>query len=269
MSPPPDADATRFGAWRLRVVPSPGLGLVVDGLDHDAGEAPPADYVDAILLSDAHRERFFDLIDHAGLVVCRHVGGDDASHRDVRGRSSRGRLSPGEYFHHDGCSGPIKPRVVEIRCPYQTIDRHTSTAIAPFPAVVDAMLHELPARLRVDGELAAWHGRVVAGQAVPIADADSIQGAINRTVRRGLTAEEARAYFRAVDLRVGAYREAWTMGESRFIANANPARTMQHRRAYLEPHTGGRPNGRLVKRWPAGPELGEEDQDGASLSCAP
>ena len=43
------------------------------------------------------------------------------------------------------------------------------------------------------------------------------------------------------------------MGESRFIANANPVRTMQHRRAYLE--VPGRPSGHLVKRWPAGPAM--------------
>ena len=45
------------------------------------------------------------------------------------------------------------------------------------------------------------------------------------------------------------------MGESRYIANANDGHTMQHRRAYMEVHAGGRPNGKLVKRWPDGPEL--------------
>ena len=33
---------------------------------------------------------------------------------------------------------------------------------------------------------------------------------------------------------------------------------MQHRRAYLEPLVAGRPNGRLVKRWPAGPDLRDD-----------
>ena len=33
------------------------------------------------------------------------------------------------------------------------------------------------------------------------------------------------------------------------IANRNPVRTMQHRRAYQAPHTGGVANGHLVKRW--------------------
>ena len=33
------------------------------------------------------------------------------------------------------------------------------------------------------------------------------------------------------------------------IANANSGATMQHRRAYQAPHTGGVANGHLVKRW--------------------
>jgi hypothetical protein len=242
-----DPAALRFGAWRLRLASWTGLGVVVDGLEGDA--KPPADYVDEILLSLDHREAVFTLVDHVGLLVCKNVGGEDASHRDVRGRSSRGRLSQGEYFHHDGCAGPTKPRVVEIRCPYQEIERHTSTAIAPFPDVVQAMLLELPANLRT-GELATLHDALVDG-AVPAIEWDLVQGTINRAVRRALDAEDQRAYLRRVDVRAGAYREPWEMGESRFIANANTVRTMQHRRAYLEPHAGKRPNGRLLKRWPA------------------
>ena len=236
-----------FGGWRARIGAWQGLGVVIDGLDGD--KPTPADYVNEVLIAPAHRETFFALIDRVGLVVCKRVGGDDALHRDVRGRSSRGRLSQGEFFHHDGCSGPVKPRVVEIRCPYQDVERHTFTAIAPFVEVVAAMRAELPARL-----------------AVPDADdLDVVQGSINRVVRRALTAEQQRAYLRAVDVRVGAYREPWEMGESRFIANANAnananaGRTMQHRRAYLEPHT-GRPNGSLVKRWPADPQLVDDDE---------
>ena len=86
---------------------------------------------------------------------------------------------------------------------------------------------------------------------VDAVDWDAIQGTVNRAVRRALSAEDQRAYLRQVDVRVGAYREPWEMGESRFIANANPGHTMQHRRAYLEVHAGKRPNGSLVKRWPA------------------
>lgn len=234
----------RFGAWQLRIAAWSGLGLVVDGLEGDA----PADYVDEILLTPAHREQFFALVDRVGLVVCRQVGGDDARHRDVRGRSSRGRLSQGEYYHHDGCSGPVQPRIVEIRCPYQQVERHTLTAIAPFPEVIEAMVLELPAHLRV-GDLALAHAAILADE--PLAsDWDDVQGTINRVIRRSLPAEEQRAYFREVDTHVGAYREPWSMGESRFIANANAGHTMQHRRAYLEA-PGNRPNGKLVKRWPA------------------
>ncbi len=247
-----DPAALRIGPWRVRQAAWSGLGVVIEGLEHEAdGRAPPDDYVNDVLLTAEHRDEFFALVDRAGLVVCKRVGGDDRLHRDVRGRSSRGRLSQGEYYHHDGCSGPSKPRVVEIRCPHQTVERHTSTAIAPFPEVVHAMLLELPAALRSDGELATWHRTLLADGALRDIDWDHVQGTINRTVRRELAAEPARAYLRAVDLRVGAYRERWSMGESRFIANNNAGKTMQHRRAYLEPHTGGRPNGKLVKRWPA------------------
>jgi hypothetical protein len=230
-----------FGHWRVRLATWTGLGIVIEGLD---GDAPaPADYVNDVLLTPEHREAFFALVDRVGLVVCKRVGGDDSQHRDVRGRSSRGRLSQGEFFHHDGCAGPVKPRIVEIRCPYQEVQRTTFTAIAPFIEVVSAMRAELPRHLSVPD----------------LDDLDELQGAMSRAVRRALTAEQQRAYLRAVDLRVSAYREPWEMGESRFIANSNPVRTMQHRRAYLEPHT-GRPNGHLVKRWPADLELVDDDE---------
>lgn len=250
----------RFGAWRPRLEARAGLGMIILGLDHDDGAAAPADYVDDVLLQPEHREAFFALIDRAGLVVCRAVGGDDATHSEVRGRSSRGRLSQSEHYHHDGCSGPEKPRVVEIRCPYQPMPRAIATAIAPFPETVHAMLRELPPALRgADSAVAAWYATLERDGALPADDYDTAQGAVNRVVRLAMNAEAARGFFRAVDERAGAYREPWTMGESRFIANSNPARTMQHRRAYLEPP--GRPNGRLVKRWPAGPAMHErEDQ---------
>lgn len=242
-----DTAAVTFGPWRLQLAPWQGLGLVVTGVDGDAPSPP--NYVDDIVLTEAHRERFFTLVDRVGLVVCKGVPSEHTDHRDVRGRSSRGRLSQGEFFHHDGCSGPVKPRVVEIRCPYQSVERHTFTAIAPFPAVVEAMLLEMPEAL-CTGDLAGWRANPAS-----VVDWDAVQGTINRAVRRALPSEEQRAYLRKVDVRVGAYREPWEMGESRFIANSNPGGTMQHRRAYLEVHSGKRPNGRLVKRWPA--EAGE------------
>lgn len=242
-----------FGNWQLRLSSWSGLGIVVEGIDGD----PPADYVNEILLAPEHREQFFSLVDRVGLVVCKAVGGDDALHREVRGRSSRGRLSQGEYFHHDGCSGPVQPRIVEIRCPYQEVARHTCTAIAPFPEVVEAMLLELPAHLQI-GELAAERAAILEDE--PLAtDWDEVQGAINRVIRRSLPAEEQRAYLRRVDAHVGAYREPWAQGESRFIANANHGHTMQHRRAYVEAHQGNRPNGKLLKRWPAEVEVSDPE----------
>ncbi len=247
---PPDLHALQFGPWRPRLAAWTGLGVVIEGLEHAAGQPAPANYIDDLLLREPQREPFLALIDRAGLVVCKQVGSDHATHRDVRGRSSRGKLSQGEYYHHDGCSGPVKPRIVEIRCPHQSTPRHIATAIAPFPATVHAMLHELPAAL-VDAELAPWHALVRAGGELPPDQHDLVQGLLNRAIRRDLDAESARAFFRAVDLRAGAYREPWSFGESRFIANRNPTRTMQHRRAYLEVHSGGQANGRLVKRWPA------------------
>ena len=78
---------------------------------------------------------------------------------------------------------------------------------------------------------------------------DQLQGLITRTVRKKLSAEGARSYFRQVDAAANAYFEPWALGESRFIANANSGVTMQHRRAYQTAHTGGVANGHLVKRW--------------------
>jgi hypothetical protein len=78
---------------------------------------------------------------------------------------------------------------------------------------------------------------------------DQLQGLITRTVRKKLNAEGARSYFRQVDAAANAYFEPWALGESRFIANANSGITMQHRRAYQAPHTGGVAHGHLVKRW--------------------
>jgi hypothetical protein len=217
--------------------------------------ATERDFLHEDLLAPARREAFFSLVDAAGLVVVRAVRADPSSYRDVRGKSSRGRLSQGEYFHHDGCSGPTKPRVVEIRCPHQSVARTIVTAVAPFPATVYAMLRELPTSLRDNAELLPWCERLGehpgAGDGLGHAELDHVQGLVTRAVRRGLSATDARAYFREVDRRCEAYDEPWQMGESRFIANASTPRTMQHRRAYLMSHAEHGPNGKLLKRWPA------------------
>jgi hypothetical protein len=217
--------------------------------------ATERDFLHEELLAPAHREAFFALVDTVGLVVIRAVRADPSRYRDVRGKSSRGRLSQGEYFHHDGCSGPTKPRIVEIRCPHQSVERSIVTSVAPFPATVYAMLRELPARLRDNAELVPWCERLGdhrgAADGLDHADLDHVQGLVTRAIRRGLRPEDARAYFREVDRGCEAYDEPWQMGESRFIANASTPRTLQHRRAYVRSHAEHGPNGKLLKRWPA------------------
>ncbi len=203
------------------------------------------------LLTPPRRAGLFELVDAVGLVVVLGVHADPRTYRDVRGRSSRGRLSQGEYFHHDGCSGPTKPRVVEIRCPYQSVGRNIPTAVAPFPDTVYAMLRALPASLADGDHLRDWQRRLEREGQLPQAELDRVQGMVTRAVRRGLSAEAARAYFAEVDRRCDAYLPPWRMGESRLIANANPTRTMQHRRAYGPDYAAHGPNGKLLKRWPA------------------
>jgi hypothetical protein len=115
--------------------------------------------------------------------------------------------------------------------------------------VIKAMVQVLPAELAATPALVGIDmGLDTIGQ-MDDAALDHLQGLITRTVRKKLNAEGARSYFRQVDAAANAYFEPWTLGESRFIANANSRLTMQHRRAYQAPHTGGVANGHLVKRW--------------------
>ncbi len=209
------------------------------------------DWLHEQLLAPAHREAFFGLVDEVGLVVIAGVHADPTTYRDVRGRSSRGRLSQGEYFHHDGCSGPVKPRVVEIRCPHQEVGRNVPTAVAPFPETVYAMLRALPADLAASDPIGRWREQLDAEGGLAEGELDMVQGVVTRAVRRSLSATGARGYFTEVDRRCEAYDAPWSMGDSRFIANANPTRTMQHRRAYGPDHAAHGPNGKLLKRWPA------------------
>ena len=240
--------------WRVRRPKA--FVLVFEGEVEDATKpagTEASDYLHDILLAPAWREAFYQLIDATGLVICLNVPTQHPSYREVRGRSSKGRLSQGEYYHHDGCSGPQKPRFVEIRCPVQPVTRSVATAVAPHRAVVTAMLRTLPQDLASSEGLAAWSAKL-AGEAdlmrLTDAELDQLQGLITRTVRRKLDAEGARAYFRQVDLAADAYFEPWQLGESRLIANANSGLTMQHRRAYQEINRVGVANGHLVKRWP-------------------
>lgn len=242
------ADTThlRMAGRDFRISRPGPVGLVVEGLV-DAGH--PGDYLHDALLSAQHREAFYALVDAEGVVICKGVDTTHATYRGVRGRSTPGRLSPGEYYHHDGCSSPQRPRIVEIRCPHQDVQRYTRTACAPFPQTVVCMFEALPQALREHEEFEAWRGRLDGGE-LERDEWDRLQGVITRRVRRELGAERARVYFAAVDRAVGAYVEPWEWGESRFVANENSGRTFQHRRAVgtLQP---GRPNGSLVKRWPA------------------
>ncbi len=236
--------------WRVRR-PKPFV-LVIEGEEKSfEGQevAPPNDYLHDKLLLPEWREAFYQLVDDTGLVVCLNVHTQHPSYRDVRGRSSKGRLSQGEYYHHDGCTGPVKPRFVEIRCPIQPQTRGVATAVAPHRNVVKAMVQVLPTDLATFTALAAQDMRTETIDQMDGAALDHLQGLITRTVRKKLNAEGARSYFRQVDAAANAYFEPWALGESRFIANANSRLTMQHRRAYQAPHTGGVANGHLVKRW--------------------
>ncbi len=232
--------------WRVRK-PRPFV-LVIEGeVGHEGTE--PTDYLHNQLLLPEWREAFYQVVDATGLVVCLNVHTEHPTYRDVRGRSSKGRLSQGEYYHHDGCTGPVKPRFVEIRCPIQPQTRGVATAVAPHRDVVKAMVQVLPAELAATAALAGLDMSLAAMNQMNDAALDHLQGLITRTVRKKLNAEGARSYFRQVDAAANAYFEPWALGESRFIANANNGVTMQHRRAYQTPHTGGVANGHLVKRW--------------------
>ena len=232
--------------WRVRR-PRPFV-LVIEG-EVGREDTKPHDYLHEQLLLPKWREAFYQLVDDTGLVVCLNVQTQHPTYRDVRGRSSKGRLSQGEYYHHDGCSGPVKPRFVEIRCPIQPQARGVATAVAPHHDVVKAMVQVLPANLAASPALAGLDMSPEAIGQMDDAALDPLQGLITRTVRKKLNAEGARSYFRQVDAAANAYFEPWALGESRFIANANRGITMQHRRAYQAPHTGGVANGHLVKRW--------------------
>ena len=251
------SDQLRVGPYTLTVTrrgffAGKQLGVQLSGY---AGEPGPVDYLNDLLLTPRYRESSYRLVDQLGLLVCRGLPRVEHGYRDVRGRSSRGRLSPGEYYHHDGCSGPHKPRVVEIHLPARGLDRDVATAIAPFRACVLAMLRHAKERLQFDTELQGWHAHVLKYGEVPADRMDTVQGLVTRCVRRSLSAEDARDFFRTVDHEVDAFFEPWERGESRLISNAHPhtgaVGTMQHRRAYQAPHCGGKSQGKLVKRWPA------------------
>lgn len=227
------------------------FGLIIEG----PADGASSDYLHDVLLSAKNRVAFLGLIDTEGLVVCRNVTTKAPSYRKVRGKSSHGRLSQAEYYHHDGCSSPVKPRVVEIRLPFQDVHRNIHTAVARFPNVIKAMLMALPERLRaaegIAGRCESFSG--LADDFPAVETWDGIQGKVTRLVRREMDAESSRAYFREVDTIADAFVLPWQMGESRLMVNNadDLSRSMQHRRAYQQPRGTNEQNGSLVKRWTA------------------
>lgn len=226
------------------------FGLVIHGI---VGQ-PEGDYLHEVLLAEHRRDAFWDLVEREGLVICKNVYTDHSSYRKVRGKSSRVKLSQAEYYHHDGCSCPTKPRVVEIRLPFQEVDRTVATAVAPFADIMNAMLQSLPASL-ASAELLALSDQFSRPRDgwPPVNQWDAIQGRITRMVRKEMDAESCRTFFRDVDKLANAYVAPWEMGESRLMLNnaSDVGLTMQHRRAYQPVDQTAAQNGSLVKRWPA------------------
>lgn len=236
------------------------FGIVIHGLVSNADESlAQDDYLHEQLLSPALRETFLTLIETEGLVVCKNVHSVHPTYRKVRGKSSGGKLSQAEYYHHDGCSCPTKPQVVEIRLPQQDVGRDVATAIAPFGDVVQAMLKALPEKLKsspgIDSQITDALAAFSQGpdQWPDISQWDKIQGRVTRLVRREMDAETSRAWFRDVDDLAGAYVLPWEMRESRLMLNNHDdlSRTFQHRRSMQKPKSEIDQNGSLVKRWTA------------------
>ena len=244
-----------FGVVSFATTRPHRFGLVIEGPVPTAGSEISEDYLHEILLAPPNRDALMDLIEKEGLVVCKNVRSDAPSYRRVRGKSSFSKLSQAEYYHHDGCSSPTKPRVVEIRCPHQDVSRNVATAIAPFPDVIRAMLMALPESMLNHEGMRDLRGMFSGApeNVPPPFEWDSIQGKVTRLVRKELDAEACRAYFRTVDELAGAYALPWEMGESRLMLNASDdlTQTMQHRRAYQKPRGQAEQNGSLVKRWTA------------------
>lgn len=280
----------RLGEVDYRITPLPRFGVILEGPLSDpvsggmTSEAPfatrgahpltsPLDYLHQHLLVGPNRESFFELIRQQGLVICRQIANDQPGYRKVRGKSNPHRLSPAEYYHHDGSAGGSKPLLVEIHLPVQHHQRDIATAIAPFPDVLRGMWQALPTRLRIDSETAEffesfqqtcfWNfdrAHYLAQSSPPAPDPPSIhahweqiQGRITRLVRKEYDAESCRSYFREVDRLAGAFDIGWQMGESRLMLNNHPdlALTCQHRRAQDANRTAARQNGSLLKRWTA------------------
>ena len=233
------------------------FGLVIHGVVEASDSA--SDYLHALLLTEPNRDAFLQLVEDERLVVCKNVSSNDLTYRRVRGKSSGQKLSQAEYYHHDGCSCPTKPRLVEIRLPQQVIGREIATAIAPFANVIAAMLTALPENFKNDPNLDESIQQALIDFANPKTDWpaaeswDKIQGRVTRMIRKEFDAEACRAFFRKVDSLANAYVLPWEMGESRLMLNHHTdlSITMQHRRALQRTKVENEQNGSLVKRWTA------------------
>ena len=246
----------QIGDAEYRVSRPHEFGIVIFGLVDDQQHKFDAaeDYLHRVLLAPKNRDTFLHLIETEKLVVCKNVVSTDATYRRVRGKSSSGKLSQAEYYHHDGCSCPTKPRVVEIRLPHQNIERGIATAIARFTDIIPAMLNALPQRLQNQVFAKAIENFSGSLDERPAPETwDQTQGQITRLVRKELDADSCRAYFLEVDKLANAYSIPWEMGESRLMLNNHPdlTQTMQHRRALQKPKGANEQNGSLVKRWTA------------------
>ncbi|BAM03357.1 hypothetical protein [Phycisphaera mikurensis] len=241
-----------LGGVAFRASRPHAFGLVIEAVV-DPSPEQAEDYLHAVLLAEDRREAFFGLIEAEGLVVCRGIRREHPTYRPVAGKSTPGRLSQAEYYHHDGCSGPEKPRFDEIRLPWGSRPRRATTAVARFGDVVRAQLVALPERM-VDDEVAGWrHAFAEHATRPPAEQWDTIQGRVTRRVRKELDAQRARAWFAEVDRLADAYLLPWEPGESRLMLNghADLTRTMQHRRAEPAVREAGSATASLVKRWTA------------------
>jgi len=298
-----NSQLVNLGGMEYSIRPLPRFGVLIERVQRGvpefipdqpiANDCPPSSGRDDLhqhLLTSGQRDSFFDFISKEGLVLCLEVSSDQPSYRKVRGKSNSNRLSPAEYYHHDGSEGGGKPLLVEIHLPYQHHQRDIATAIAPFPDVLRGMWQALPERLQNDGELAkffepfqqsifwnfdrpAYLAQQSNGDGQPSqlgslspSGGDShvesapgthpweqIQGRITRLVRREYDPQSCRDYFREVDRLAGAFDLPWRMGESRLMLNRHSdlALTCQHRRALQANRAPAQQTGSLLKRWTA------------------
>lgn len=252
---------TAFCDVQLELERLPKFGICILGVQGYDSE----DYLNEILLAPNRRMQFVDVVRDEGFVVLKRLRRvietpefhafeqADAMYRPVHGKTGLQRLSPAEYYHHDGSHGPGKPLIAEIRMPFQNENRHIATSVAPFREVIRAMLVACQDGMQASVELAEECAAAVDGQLPPVARWERIQGILTRSARKELSPFECRGYFGNVDRLAQAYTAPWEMGESRWMLNFSNTleNTFQHRRAVAPETASNQANGKLIKRWPA------------------